>query len=95
MSGIQCFLVRFGVGGEGKNLQQRRDLSARKILTSGPLRMHYPHSGAKIRVFEQNTDIIKFWLFYSLTAHEYSTVKLKISPSKYKPPNPVTQKTLR
>ena len=42
-----------------------------KILKSGPLRMHFQHSGAKIRVFEQNTDIIKFWLFYSVTAHEY------------------------
>ena len=31
-----------------------------KILKSGPLRMHFQHSGAKIRVFEQNTDIIKF-----------------------------------
>ena len=34
--------------------------------------MHFQHSRAKIRVFEQNTDIIKFWLFYSVTAHEYS-----------------------
>ena len=31
-----------------------------KILKSGPLRMHLQHSGVKIRVFEQNTDIIKF-----------------------------------
>ena len=28
-------------------------------LKSGPLRMHFQHSRAKIRVFEQNTDIIK------------------------------------
>ena len=42
-----------------------------KILKSGPLRMHFQHSGGKIRVFGQNTDIIKFWLFYSVTAHEY------------------------
>ena len=36
-----------------------------RILKSGLLtcRIHYQHSGAKIRVFEQNTDIIKFWLF--------------------------------
>ena len=39
--------------------------SPRKILKSGPHRMHFQHSGAKIRVFEQNTDVIKFWLFYS------------------------------
>ena len=44
----------------------------RKILKSGLLGMHFQHSAAKMRVFEQNTDIIKFWLFYSVTAHEYS-----------------------
>ena len=43
-----------------------------KFLKLGPLRVHFQHSVAKIRVFEQNTDIIKFWLFYSVTAHEYS-----------------------
>ena len=32
-----------------------------KILKSGPLRMHFQRFAAKIRVFEQNTDIIKFW----------------------------------
>ena len=42
----------------------------RKLLKSGSLRIHFQHSGAKIRVFEQNTDIIKFWLFYSATTHE-------------------------
>ena len=31
-----------------------------KILKSGPLRVHFQHSGAKIRVFEQKIDIIKF-----------------------------------
>ena len=31
-----------------------------KILKSGPLRVHFQHSGAKIRVFEQTIDIIKF-----------------------------------
>ena len=31
-----------------------------KILKSEPLRMHFQHSGAKIRVFEQNTDILNF-----------------------------------
>ena len=33
--------------------------------------MNFQYSGAKIRVFGQNIDIIKFWLFYSETAHEY------------------------
>ena len=36
-----------------------------KFLKPGPLRVHFLHSVAKIRVFEQNTDIIKFWLFFS------------------------------
>ena len=44
-----------------------------KSLKSGPRsvsQMHFEHSEAKIRVFEQSTDIIKFWLFCSVTAHE-------------------------
>ena len=58
-------------------MQQRRDLQAPKVQVSGKilksasLRMHFQHSGAKIRVFEQNTYIIKFWFFHSVTAHEY------------------------
>ena len=45
----------------------------RKIVQSGPLKMHSQHSGAKIRVFEQNPDIIKLKrLFCSATVHEYS-----------------------
>ena len=35
-------------------------MPTRKILKSGPLRLHSQHSGA-IRVFAQNTDIINFW----------------------------------
>ena len=31
-----------------------------KVLKSGPLRMCFGHSGAKIRVFEQNTDIVEY-----------------------------------
>ena len=52
---------RFGIGGEGKKLQQtstcecQRCKFLEKISKSGPLRMHFQHSGAKIRVFEQNT----------------------------------------
>lgn len=34
------------------------------FFKSGPLRMHFRHSGAKVRVLEQNIDIIKFLLFY-------------------------------
>ena len=41
-----------------------------KFLKSRPLTIHFQHSGARIRVFEQNTDSIKFWLFYSVTADE-------------------------
>ena len=32
-------------------------------LKSGPFRLHFQHSGAKIRVFEQSTDIFKFGFF--------------------------------
>ena len=35
-----------------------------KVLKSEPLRMYFGHSGAKIRVFEQNTDIVEFWLLW-------------------------------
>ena len=35
-----------------------------KFMKSMPLRIHLQHSGAKIRVFEQDTDIIRFWFFY-------------------------------
>ena len=36
-----------------------------KILKSGPLRLRFQHSGAKITVFEQNTEIINFGIFGS------------------------------
>ena len=48
-----------------------RGMPVGKILKSVPLRMHFKHSEAKVRVFEQNTDIMKFKLFHSGTAHEY------------------------
>ena len=35
-----------------------------KFMKSMPLRIHFQHSGAKIRVFEQDTDIIRFCFFY-------------------------------
>ena len=38
-----------------------------------------------IRVFEQNTDIIKFWLFYSVTTHEYSIIYLFLLANSYEP----------
>ena len=41
-----------------------------KILKFGPLRMHFLHPGARFRVFEHNTNIIKFWLLYSERVHE-------------------------
>ena len=31
---------------------------------AGPLRVHFQLCGAKVRVLEQNTNIIKFWLFW-------------------------------
>ena len=41
----------------------------RVVLKSEPFRIHFQHSGAKLRGFEQNTDIIKLWLSYSMTAN--------------------------
>ena len=49
-----------------------------KILKSGPLRKHFQHSGAKIRVFEENTDIIKFWLFYSVTLLNWCNLQREV-----------------
>ena len=43
---------------------------AGKFMKSRCLRIHFENSGAKIRAFEQITDIIKFWLFYWVTADE-------------------------
>lgn len=33
------------------------------MFKSGPLRVYFQLSEAKIRVFEQNTEIIKFWFW--------------------------------
>ena len=41
-----------------------RGMPPGKILKSGPLRVHFQPSGAKIRVFEQNTDIMKILGFF-------------------------------
>ena len=42
-----------------------------KFMESMPLRIHFQHSGAKIRVFEQDTDIIRFWFFCWVTARRW------------------------
>ena len=42
--------------------------------------MHLQDSGAKIRLFEQNIDITKFWLFDSAKAHEYSIFVIFLLP---------------
>ena len=39
-----------------------RGMPPGKSLKSGPLSLHFQHSEAKFRVFEQSTDIFKFWL---------------------------------
>ena len=41
----------------------------RVVLKSGRFRIHFQRSGAKLGGFEQNTDIVKFWLSYSMTAN--------------------------
>ena len=40
--------------------------------------MHFQHSGTKIRVFERNTDIIKFWLFYSVTLLNWGNLQKEV-----------------
>ena len=50
-------------------------------FSSLAVRIHFQHSGAKIRVFEENTGIIKFWLFYSAAGHEYSVVFTRLFES--------------
>ena len=47
-------------------------VSWEKMLKSGAPRTYFQDCVAKIRVFEQNIDITKFWRFYSATVHEYS-----------------------
>ena len=42
-------------------LASTESASSWKKLKTGPLRMYFQHSGAEIRVFEQNTDIIEFF----------------------------------
>ena len=54
----------------------------RVFLKSGPFRIHFQHSGAKLRGFEQNTDIIKFWLSYSMTAKIFFFFFSKEQPAK-------------
>ena len=68
----------FGVGGEEKYLCHRckylraskvrvtrgsRGMPPGKSLRSGPLGLHFQHSGAKIRASEQSTNIFKFGFF--------------------------------
>ena len=78
----------FAVGGEGKKLQQtptcehQRCKFLEKILKSGPLTMHFQHSGTKIRVFEQHTDI-KFWLFYSGGEFTWNTRQILPATGSY------------
>ena len=74
----------------GKNLWQRCNLQAPKaqvsgkIVKSGPLRMLLQHSGTKIRVSEQNTDIIKLFGFFIQWQHMniVPPLKSKLPPSR-------------
>ena len=50
--------------------RRQQELLGRKKLKSGPFRVRFQHSGAKITVFEQNTEIIKFWNFWVLFCNE-------------------------
>ena len=54
-----------------------------KIVKSGPLRMLLQHSGTKIRVSEQNTDIIKlFGFFIQWQPMNIVPLKSKLPPSR-------------
>ena len=44
-----------------------KELVTGKILKSGPLTMHFQHSGAKIRVFDRTQTSLTFGFFYSVT----------------------------
>ena len=66
-------------GGKGATSQCPKLLVIGKILKSGPLRMHFQHSGnSKFRVFERNTDIIKFRLFYSVTLLNWGNLQKEV-----------------
>ena len=58
-------------------MQISRGVPGGKILNSGPLRIHFQNAGAKLRVFEQNTEISLFF-FYSVTEDMNTLVFLKI-----------------
>ena len=44
---------------------------SKAVKKSGPLRVHFQHSGAKIRVFGQNTDILNSMAFFIQRQHMY------------------------
>ena len=57
----------FGVGGDGKNLHLHELLGGSGGMPPGNIL-----KAGLLGVYFQNSDIIKFWLFYSVTAHKYS-----------------------
>ena len=75
-TGQSGFSIRNGVDGriwevggeilknaEGVFSERFKARASRGVRKFGSLRMHFPHSGTWIRLFEQNTDIIHFGLF--------------------------------
>ena len=64
-----------------------------KILKSGYLRVHFQHSGAKIRVFEQNTDSISNFGFFGSYSKEKKAASSCEVAGKFRRP-PVLLRTL-
>ena len=62
---FQSFSVKLDVKGAFFGFLTYRTIDA-LVSAHGPHGMHFQHSGAKIKVFEQSIDMIKFWLFYSV-----------------------------
>ena len=68
---FQSFSVKLDVKGAFFGFLTYRTIDA-LVSAHGPHGMHFQHSGAKIKVFEQSIDMIKFWLFYSVIAQKCS-----------------------
>ena len=60
-------------------------------MKSGHLRVHFQHSGAKIRVFVQKTDSIKFWHFLGVISKEKKAVSAREIDGKFRRPRGLTE----
>ena len=58
-------------------MEEKKKLVAKEQLASAQ-RASYWKNFYKSRVFEQNTDIIKFWLFYSVTLLNWGNLQREV-----------------